>query len=64
MIDTAKMLSMQQSLSTKLDALNRELDAYRKAYETQKARIEDEKAALIRAYIDGLAEEEKHDQVR
>lgn len=59
MIDTAKMLSMQQSLSTKLDALNRELDAYRKAYETQKARIEDEKAALIRAYIDGLAEEEK-----
>lgn len=63
MIDTTKMLSMQQSLSTKLDALNRELDAYRKAYETQKARIEDEKAALIRAYIDGLAEEEKHDQV-
>lgn len=62
MIDTTKMLSMQQSLSTKLDALNRELDAYRKAYETQKARIEDEKAALIRAYIDGLAEEEKHDQ--
>lgn len=60
MIDTTKMLSMQQSLSTKLDALNRELDAYRKAYETQKARIEDEKAALIRAYIDGLAEEDTH----
>lgn len=59
MIDTGKMMRMQQDLSGRLDELNREENELRRVCETRIALIREQRSALIKAYIDKLAEEER-----
>lgn len=60
MIDTGKMMRMQDDLSGQLYELNRKENELRRECEKKIALIRDKKSALIREYIDKLAEEEKH----
>lgn len=63
MIDTGKMMRMQEDLSGRLDELNREENELRRVCEMKIALIREQRSALIKEYIDKLAEEDEHDQV-
>lgn len=63
MMDTGKMMRMQRDLSRDLDTLNRQENELRRDCETKIAWIQEQRSALIKEYIDKLAEEDEHDQV-
>lgn len=59
MVDTGKMMRMQQDLSGQLDELNRQENELRRVCETKIALIREQRSAMIKEYIDKLAEEGK-----
>lgn len=61
MIDTGKMMRMQEDLSGRLDELNRQENELRCVCEMKIALIREQRSALIKEYIDKLAEEDEHD---
>lgn len=61
MMDTGKMMRMQRELSGRLDKLNRQENELRRDLEMKIALIQEQRSALIKEYIDKLAEEDEHD---
>lgn len=61
MMDTGKMMRMQRVLSGRLDKLNRQENELRRDLEMKIALIQEQRSALIKEYIDKLAEEDEHD---
>lgn len=60
MVDTGKMMRMQRDLSRQLDKLNRQENELRRDLEMKIALIQEQRSALIKEYIDKLAEEDTH----
>lgn len=61
MMDAAKMVRMQQDLSGQLDVLNQQENDLRRECEVKIARIREQRSALIKEYIDSMAEGSKDD---